>query len=136
MMGYASYRVQSKLSGLELLPTIAATTSTAMVSNNTAAIDTLTSLVTNPKHAMNWYFAQLALNFCWCPAFFGLRNFGLAAAASMTLLPMTVITALLFDKVDHSSGVMMSIYTAWVAIATSLSFIIWRDNSSTTSKYK
>ena len=75
--------------------------------------------------AMQVWFAQLALNFLWSPAFFGMQSPGLALAIVAAMLALSVwFIALTFNR-DRISALCFMPYAAWVAFAGLLNLAVW-----------
>ena len=76
-----------------------------------------------------FWWAQLALNFLWSPAFFGFQQMGLALIVIVLLL----ITIIGFIKVTWSSEPVSALlfvpYLLWVAFASLLNVSLWRLNA-------
>lgn len=75
--------------------------------------------------AMKLWVAQLILNFCWSPAFFGAQQIGLALIiiAAMEIAILAFIVAV--RKIDRISACLFAPYAAWVAFATLLNASIF-----------
>ena len=78
--------------------------------------------------ALQAFAAQLALNFAWTPAFFGLQRPGLALAVIVALLGAIAATIALSWRTDRVAAVLLMPYMAWVSFATALNAAIWRLN--------
>ena len=77
---------------------------------------------------MQIWFVQLAANFAWSPAFFGLQRPGLAL---IIVLAMGALTALFIARTwtaDRASALLMAPYMAWVGFAGLLNLAIWWMN--------
>lgn len=80
-----------------------------------------------PKSAaMQLWFAQMAFNLMWSPAFFGLQNPELALAVIAGML-VTIITFMVKARpIDRISTLLVAPYLAWVAFASLLNLsIVW-----------
>ena len=66
------------------------------------------------------FFCQLALNFCWSPAFFLLHNIGFAFALVILMDILTIMTIIEFYKVSKSAGICLIPYFLWILFATYL----------------
>ena len=75
-----------------------------------------------PVRLWGW---QLALNALWPPAFFGLRNIGLALAVILALIGMIVLTIRAFAKVDRRAAWLLAPYLAWTCFAAYLNAGFW-----------
>ncbi len=78
-----------------------------------------------PKSAaMQLWFAQMAFNLMWSPAFFGLQNPELALAVIAGML-VTIIAFMVKAKpIDRLSTLLFVPYLAWVAFASVLNLSI------------
>jgi len=78
-----------------------------------------------PKSAaMQLWFAQMAFNLMWSPAFFGLQNPELALAVIVGML-VTIIAFMLKAKpIDRISTLLFAPYLAWVSFAGILNLSI------------
>ena len=76
------------------------------------------------KEAINYFLAQLGINFMWTPIFFGLKApvAGLAIIISMWL--MILFTIKKFLGINKIAGYLMLPYIAWVTFATMLNAAI------------
>jgi tryptophan-rich sensory protein len=74
--------------------------------------------------ALVWFFAQLALNALWSPAFFGLEAPRLGLAVIATLVVAVAMTVWRFFDVDRLAGWMLVPYLGWIAFATVLNAAI------------
>ncbi len=79
------------------------------------------------------YFLQLALNFAWSPLFFSGKT-GLALVDIVSMEAAIIYTANLFHAVSPMAGYLMVPYSVWVAYATALNLVIWKDNRPATAK--
>lgn len=68
---------------------------------------------------------QLAVNALWNPAFFGLRNIGLALAVIVVLIPMIAVTIRAFAKARPLAAWLMAPYLAWTCFAAYLNAGFW-----------
>ncbi|XP_048354468.1 translocator protein 2 [Sphaerodactylus townsendi] len=99
-MGYASYLVWSDLGGF-----------------NSKAIVPL-----------GLYGAQLALNWAWTPIFFGAHNLTLALLDIVGLYGLVLSTMYSWYPINKTATMLMLPYLAWLTLASSLTYYIWRDN--------
>lgn len=76
---------------------------------------------------MVWW-VQLILNFCWSPAFFGLRQMGLALVIIVALLAVILAFIALSWRRDRIAASLFIPYAVWVAFATLLNAAIYRLN--------
>ena len=77
---------------------------------------------------MKWYAIQLALNLCWTPVFFGLREPGWALLIISGLWASVAKTSSLFFDVSPMAGYGMLPYLLWVTYASALNTFIWYKN--------
>ena len=78
--------------------------------------------------AMKLWFAALALNFCWSPAFFAFNNIGLALAIILSLLLVILAFIATARRVDSISALLFAPYALWVAFASLLNAAIFMLN--------
>lgn len=78
--------------------------------------------------ALQAFALQLALNFAWTPAFFGLQQPGLALAVIVALVGAIAATIACSWRVDRAAAMLLMPYMAWVSFATALNAAIWRLN--------
>ncbi len=78
--------------------------------------------------AMAAWVAQMALNFLWSPAFFGLHRIGLALGIIVALLTAIATYIALQWRTDRLAALLFMPYAAWVAFATALNWSIYRLN--------
>ncbi|PKP70933.1 MAG: sensory protein TspO [Alphaproteobacteria bacterium HGW-Alphaproteobacteria-4] len=71
---------------------------------------------------------QIALNTLWTPVFFGARKKG--AGFAIIVLLWLVVAAMVwqFWALDWLAGLLMLPYLAWLSVASTLNFRVWRDN--------
>lgn len=87
-----------------------------------------TALAAPRSAAMRLWIVQMALNFLWSPAFFGLRS---PAAGLMVILPLlaSIIAFIISSrKSDRIAALFFWPYLAWVGFATVLNASIWALN--------
>ncbi len=66
------------------------------------------------------FFTQLLVNLAWSPAFFGMKNIGLALAI-ITLLDILVLFNIIeFFKISKTAGRILIPYFVWILFATYL----------------
>lgn len=99
-MGYASYLVWNDLGGF----------------NSKAVIP------------LGLYGAQLALNWAWTPLFFGAHKLKLALVDILCLYGLVLGTMYSWYPINKTATILMVPYLAWLTLASSLTFCIWRDN--------
>ena len=74
---------------------------------------------------MQFWFGQLAANFLWSPAFFGMQQPGLALLVIAVLFALIVLFIRLTWNHDRTSAMLFLPYLAWVAFASLLNLSIW-----------
>lgn len=72
------------------------------------------------KTAGLYFLAQLALNFIWSPAFFGLKSPLLGLIVIITLWILIVLTMKKFFPLSRTAGYLLIPYLMWVSFATLL----------------
>jgi len=75
-----------------------------------------------------WFFVQLILNALWSWIFFGMHMIGTGLAEILLLWVSILFTTLLFWKRNHTAGILLMPYLAWVSYASALNFAIWHLN--------
>jgi translocator protein len=80
------------------------------------------------RRALSIYGIQLVLNALWSVIFFGLHRPDLALIEIMVLLAFILWTTVLFWRVDHRAGLLLSPYILWVSFAMVLNAAIWMLN--------
>ena len=80
--------------------------------------------------ALSVYAVQLAANFAWSAAFFGMRS--VAGGLIVITILLFVIAANLsaFWRIDRWAGILLMPYLAWVGFAAALNAAIWLLNRS------
>ncbi|XP_046382545.1 translocator protein-like [Ischnura elegans] len=74
------------------------------------------------------YASQLALNWSWNPVFFYFRSLKWSLV-DMSFLWCNVAACIFeFWKINKTAGILMTPYLAWLTLALSLNYCIWRDN--------
>ncbi|KAA0712872.1 Translocator protein [Triplophysa tibetana] len=74
------------------------------------------------------YGTQLALNWAWTPIFFGAHKIKLGLI-ELVLLTCTVgATMVSWYPINRTATLLLGPYLAWLCIATTLNYCIWRDN--------
>lgn len=66
------------------------------------------------------FFTQLLVNFAWSPAFFGLKNIGLALAIVVLLDILVLLNIIEFAKVSKTASRILIPYFIWILFATYL----------------
>ena len=66
------------------------------------------------------FFTQLLVNLAWSPAFFGMKNIGLALALVVLLDILVLFNIIEFSKVSKSAGRCLIPYFIWILFATYL----------------
>lgn len=80
------------------------------------------------RRALACFAVQLALNFAWTPAFFGLRSPGLALVIIVALLAAIAAAIVASWRASRAAAWLLVPYLAWVGFATALNAAIWRLN--------
>lgn len=78
--------------------------------------------------AMAAWAAQMALNFLWSPAFFGMHRIGLALGIIVAMLTAIAAFIALQWRADRLAALLFVPYAAWVGFATVLNWMIYRLN--------
>lgn len=71
---------------------------------------------------------QLVLNVLWSVLFFGLQTPGAALVEIVVLWAAILATTIAFFRHSRSAGALMIPYLAWVSLAVTLNFELWRLN--------
>ena len=71
------------------------------------------------------FFMQLLVNLSWSPAFFGLKNVGLALALIILLDILVLFNIMEFFKISKSAGRCLIPYFIWILFATYLNLGIF-----------
>lgn len=66
------------------------------------------------------FFTQLLTNLAWTPAFFWVKNFGLALAIVILMDVLVLFNIIEFSKVSKSAGRTLIPYFVWILFATYL----------------
>lgn len=75
---------------------------------------------------MQVWFAQLAVNFLWSPAFFGMQRPGYALLVIAVMIVLTILFMRLSVRDDdRASAWLMAPYLAWISFAALLNAAIW-----------
>lgn len=77
---------------------------------------------------MGLYGLQLALNWAWTPIFFGAHKLKLALIEIVMLTGAVGATMVSWYPISGKATLIMSPYLAWLCLATTLNYCIWRDN--------
>lgn len=80
------------------------------------------------SQALVAYLIQLALNVVWSVLFFSCQAIGMALAEIIVLLAATIVTLVLFWRLNRLAGVLLLPYPVWVAFATVLNVSLWMLN--------
>ena len=86
---------------------------------------------TQPKHfpaAAAVYLAQLAVNFVWPLLFFNAGAYGAALVCIALLWALVLATTLLFFQAQHTAGLLILPYLAWITFAFLLNYGVWALN--------
>lgn len=84
------------------------------------------------SRGLNFYTAQLAVNFFWSLLFFNARAYGFAALWLILLIVLTARMVLAFAQTDILAAKMQIPYLLWLAFALYLNVAVWLldENSS------
>lgn len=74
------------------------------------------------------YGLQLALNWAWTPIFFGAHKLKYALMEIILLTGTVGATMVSWYPISRTATLLMAPYLAWLCLATSLNYCIWRDN--------
>lgn len=66
------------------------------------------------------YFTQILVNLAWTPAFFGVKNIGLALIIVILLDILVLFNIIEFYKVSKTAGKILIPYFVWILFATYL----------------
>lgn len=66
------------------------------------------------------FFTQIIVNLAWTPAFFGLKNMGLALVIIILLDILVLLNIIEFSKVSKTAGRILIPYFIWLLFATYL----------------
>ena len=66
------------------------------------------------------FFTQLLLNLAWTPAFFGLKNIGLALVIVILMDILVLFNIIEFSKISKIAGRLLIPYFIWILFATYL----------------
>lgn len=80
------------------------------------------------RHALLFYFIQLALNAAWTPIFFGAHQLGWALLEISFLWLAILLTLLNFFRVSKPAGWLLVPYGIWATFAAFLNFTLWQMN--------
>ena len=80
--------------------------------------------------ALTLFLAQLSLNFCWSPIFFGAHQIELGLATIIAILLLSLVAARCIAEISRAAACLMVPYLAWLGFAVYLNFEIWRLNPS------
>ena len=81
------------------------------------------------RKGLLWFDIQLALNFFWSVAFFGLKSPGLAFAVILALWIAIIVTMGIFWELKKKRAVLLMVpYILWVTFAVGLNAQIWFMN--------
>ncbi|XP_030633091.1 LOW QUALITY PROTEIN: translocator protein [Chanos chanos] len=80
---------------------------------------------------MGLYGLQLALNWAWTPIFFGAHKIKLAFFEIVLLTGTVAATTVSWYPISRTAALLMVPYLAWLCLATTLNYRIWRDNPET-----
>ncbi|XP_072308498.1 translocator protein isoform X2 [Eucyclogobius newberryi] len=74
------------------------------------------------------YGLQLALNWAWTPIFFGAHKLKWALIEIVLLTGTVGATMWSWNPINKTATLLLAPYLAWLCLATSLNYSIWRDN--------
>ncbi|XP_060529881.1 translocator protein [Cylas formicarius] len=74
------------------------------------------------------YGSNLLFNWAWTPIFFGARDIKLALIEMQLVNATAVATAFLFHRINPIAGLLIVPYCLWLSVATTLNYVIYRDN--------
>lgn len=77
---------------------------------------------------LSLFFAQLCLNFLWSFIFFYYHKLFLAFLEILFMLFFIILTAVAFYPVNHTAGLLLIPYIAWVSFASLLNGSLWKLN--------
>jgi len=79
----------------------------------------------NVKTALTIFILQLALNFAWSPAFFGMKSPLMGLVIIVLMWCAILFTIVLFHRVSHPAAYLLAPYLIWVSFATYLNASIY-----------
>lgn len=79
--------------------------------------------------ALGLFFMQLGLNILWSYLFFGIHRPDLALIEIIFLWFAIFVTLLVFYKIDHLAGLLLTPYLAWVSFAIYLNYAFVQLNN-------
>ncbi|XP_067007797.1 translocator protein [Anabrus simplex] len=82
------------------------------------------------------YGTQLILNWAWTPIFFGAHNLALSLADIGLLWINVAACGYSFYHINHTAGLIMLPYLAWLTLASALNYCVYRDNSTKIKEVK
>lgn len=74
---------------------------------------------------MNYFIAQLVVNFFWPLFFFNLMAYGLAFLWLLLLWALVLVTIRNFLRVDENAAWLLAPYLAWLTFAAYLNLMVW-----------
>ncbi|XP_073970376.1 translocator protein [Rhodnius prolixus] len=80
------------------------------------------------------YGTQLALNWAWTPLFFSCHSLKWSLVDIGLLTASAGYCAVSFYKIDKTAGLLMLPYLAWLGLASSLNYYIYKNNNELESK--
>ena len=81
------------------------------------------------NQALNFFSAQLAVNFLWSPIFFNLGAYGLALVWLLLLLTLVAAMTYCFWKADRKAAIAQIPYLIWLLFAAYLNYEVWKLNT-------
>ncbi|XP_068134260.1 translocator protein [Hyperolius riggenbachi] len=74
------------------------------------------------------YAGQLALNWSWTPIFFGYHKMGWGLVDLVLIGGTAALTTITWYPINKTAGLLMLPYLAWLSVAITLNYCVWRDN--------
>ncbi|KAL1494602.1 hypothetical protein ABEB36_010174 [Hypothenemus hampei] len=79
------------------------------------------------------YGSNLLLNWAWTPIFFGYKRLDLALYEIQLVNITAIASGILFYKINPVAGYIFIPYVLWLGVATTLNYVIWRDNKDSST---
>jgi translocator protein len=80
------------------------------------------------SNTMTLWFLQMILNFCWSPAFFGMKNTGLGLVIILAMLALIIAFIWNARRLDKIATLCFVPYAAWVFFAMVLNLSLYLLN--------
>lgn len=80
------------------------------------------------SRGLNFFIAQLIINFFWSPIFFNAQAYGLALVWLLLLWVLVLLMILQFRKVDKTAARLQIPYLLWLTFAAYLNYGVWQLN--------